>query len=293
MAVFAKVVEAKSFSAAARQLGLSKSAVSKQISRLEDRLGARLLNRTTRRLHLTEVGAQFYERCARVVAEAAEAEQLVTRHHETPRGVLKVKAPMDFGKLHLAPAIPDFLAGYPDIKIDLDLNDQMVDLIADGYDLAVRIADLPDSSLIARKLATCAHVICASPAYFDRRGRPLVPDDLLHHNCVIYSYQTSGTDWQLNGPEGSLSLPVSGNLRVNNGETVRTALLAGVGVGYLPAFMIADDVRSGALVPVLQDFVRPEVGVFALYPHSRYLSAKVRAFVDFLVRRLAGNRFRL
>jgi DNA-binding transcriptional LysR family regulator len=173
------------------------------------------------------------------------------------------------------------------------MNDQMVDLIADGYDLAIRIADLPDSSLIARKLATCAHVICSSPQYFGRHGRPLVPDDLLVHNCVIYSYQATGTDWLLNGPEGPISVAAPGNLRVNNGEAVRTALLAGVGIGYMPAFMVADDVRSGALVTVLQDFVRPDVGIFALYPHSRYLSAKVRAFVDFLVRRMAGKPFQL
>lgn len=293
MAVFAKVVEAKSFSEAARQLGLSKSAVSKQISRLEQRLGARLLNRTTRRLHLTEVGTQFYERCARVVSEAEEAELLVTRHHEAPRGILKVNAPMDFGKLYLAPALPDLLAQFPELRIDLDLNDRIVDMIDEGYDVAIRIADLPDSSLIAKKLAPCAHVVCASPSYLEEHGGPETPDDLKQHNCLLYSYQAGGPDWIFQRPEGPFHVPVSGNFRVNNGEVVRIALLAGLGIGYMPAFMVMEDIKSGKLVSILGSHVRPDVGVFAVYPHSRYLSAKVRAFVDFLAGRLARNPFQI
>lgn len=291
MAVFAKVVEAKSFSEAARQLGLSKSAVSKQVSRLEDRLGARLLNRTTRRLHLTEVGAQFYERCARVVLEAEEAELLVTRHHEAPRGILRISAPMDFGKLYLAPALPGFLSEFPELEVDLVLNDQIVDMIEEGFDVAIRIADLPDSSLIIRKLTTCPHVICASPSYFEREGVPEAPEDLKDHNCLIYSYQASGLDWLLEAPDGPRHIPVSGRLRVNNGEVVRAGLLAGLGIGYMPAFMVGNDLKSGALVTVLDSFVRAEMGVYAAYPHSRYLSAKVRAFVDFMVGRFANNPF--
>jgi DNA-binding transcriptional LysR family regulator len=293
MAVFAKVVEAKSFSEAARHLGLSKSAVSKQVSRLEERLGARLLNRTTRRLHLTEVGAQFYERCARVVAEAEEAELLVTRHHEAPRGTLRINAPMDFGKLYLAPALPELLDQFPDLRVDLVLDDKMVDLIDEGFDAAIRIADMPDSSLIARKLTACTHYVCASPAYFERHGVPQVPNDLKDHNCLVYSYQMGGPDWLFKGPDGDHHIPVSGSLRVNNGEVVRAGLLAGLGIGYVPAFLVSEDVKSGALVTVLDGYIRADTAVYAVYPHSRYLSAKVRAFVDFMVERLANNPFHL
>jgi DNA-binding transcriptional LysR family regulator len=293
MAVFAKVVEAKSFSEAARQLGLSKSAVSKQISRLEERLGARLLNRTTRRLHLTEVGSQFYECCARVVAEAEEAELLVTRHHEAPRGILRINAPMDFGKLYLVPAMPELLGRYPELRIDLVLDDKMVDMIDEGFDAAIRIADMPHSSLIARKLTACTHFVCASPAYFERHGTPQVPDDLKDHNCLIYSYQRGGPDWVFRGPDGVHHVPVNGNMRVNNGEAVRSSLLAGLGIGYLPAFMVSQNVKSGAMATALDDYIRPDTAVYAVYPHSRYLSAKVRAFVDFMVERLANNPFHL
>src|SRR3546814_515354 len=182
MAVFARVVEAKSFSAAAAELGQSKSAVSKQVSRLEDRLGARLLNRTTRRLSLTEVGAAFYDRCRRIVAEAEEAELAVTRLSATPRGVLRINAPFSFGVLHLGPTLPDFMRRYPDLKVDLTLNDRFVDVVEEGYDVVLRIAWLPDSSLVARRICDFRRVICAAPGYWDRRGRPAAPADLADHD---------------------------------------------------------------------------------------------------------------
>jgi DNA-binding transcriptional LysR family regulator len=282
MAVFAEVVEAKSFTGAARRLGMSKAAVSKQISRLEERLGARLLNRTTRKLSLTEVGAAFYERCARIVAEAEEAELAVTRLHETPRGTLRVDVPVDFGIQYLTPLLPAFMLANPELKVDISFNDRFVDLVDEGFDLAVRIGQLPDSSLIARKLAESGAVICAAPEYWDRHGRPSHPSELARHNCFAYSYLATGNEWRLKGAEGEISVRVSGTLRANNGNALRQAAVAGLGVVATPVFMACDDLRAGRLEPVLRDYEAPRRGIYAVYPHNRHLSAKVRVFVDYL-----------
>lgn len=286
MAVFAEVVEAKSFTGAARRLGMSKAAVSKQISRLEERLGARLLNRTTRKLSLTEVGAAFYERCARIVAEAEEAELAVTRLHETPRGTLRVDVPVDFGIQYLTPLLPAFMLANPELKVDISFNDRFVDLVDEGFDLAIRIGQLPDSSLIARKLAETRAVICAAPEYWDRYGRPLHPSELEHHNCFAYSYLATGSEWRLAGREGEISVRVSGTLRANNGNALRQAAAAGLGVVATPVFMACDDLRAGRLEPVLRDYEAQRRGIYAVYPHNRHLSAKVRAFVDYLAEAL-------
>ena len=283
MAVFAKVVEAKSFTAAAAQLGISKSAVSKQVSRLEDNLGARLLNRTTRRLSLTETGAAFYERCTRVVAEAEEAALAVTRLQSEPRGRLKLNAPMSFGLLHVAPAIPAFLARYPDLHIDMTMTDSFTDLGEEGYDLAIRIATLADSSLIARRLAPNRRVVCATPAYFERHGTPRRPEDLAHHNCLSYAYMPLEEQWQFSVEGRSRPVAVSGNFRTNNGDALRAAALAGLGVSVLPTFIVGRDIQDGRLAAVLAEHVISNSSVYAVYPHNRHLSAKVRAFVDFLV----------
>lgn len=291
MAVFAKVVEARSFTAAAAELGMSKSAVSKQISRLEDRLGARLLNRTTRRLSLTETGAAFYDRCARVVAEAQEAELAVTNLQSEPRGTLRVNAPMTFGHLHIAPAIPDFLARYPEVRVDMTMNDRFVDLIDEGFDVAIRIARLTDSSLIARRLAPDRRVLCGAPAYFAKHGEPRTPDDLAAHNCLSYAYVSDTDQWQFIDGEGTRSVSVRGNLRANNGDAIRQALLAGLGVAVLPAFIVGPDIQAGRLKEVLRDHLPNRASVYAVYPHSRHLSAKVRVFVDFLADRFGPNPY--
>lgn len=282
MAIFAAVVESKSFTGAARRLGLSKAAVSKQVSRLEDRLGARLLNRTTRRLSLTEVGAAFYERCARIVTEAEEAELAVTRLNETPRGTLRMDVPVDFGIAYLVPLLPTFMLANPELKVDISFNDRFVDLVDEGYDLAVRIGQLPDSSLIARKVAESAAVICAAPGYWDRHGRPSHPSELAEHNCFAYSYLATGNEWRLTGKEGEIAVRVSGCLRANNGNALRQAAVAGLGVVATPVFMACDDLRAGRLEQVLRDYMPPRRGIHVVYPHNRHLSAKVRAFVDFL-----------
>lgn len=283
MSVFASVVEARSFTGAARQLGMSKAAVSKQVSKLEERLGARLLNRTTRRLSLTEVGAAFYERAANIVAEAREAELAVSRLHAAPRGTLRLDAPVAFGVRHLAPLLPEFMRRYPELKVDITLNDRFVDLVEEGHDLAVRIAHLPDSSLIARKLADSRRVVCASPDYWARNGRPSKPADLATHNCFEYSYLATRGEWRFRGPEGPVSVRVQGTLSANNGDFSRVAAVGGLGVTLVPVFMACDDLRAGRLEPALEDFEMEPQGVHAVYPHSRHLSAKVRAFVDYLV----------
>ncbi len=292
MAVFARVVEAESFSGAARALGLSKSAVSKQVSRLEDRLGLRLLNRTTRRLSLTEAGAAFYQGCRRVVAEAEAAEQAVTHLAGAPRGRLRVNAPMSFGVRHVSPALPEFLGRYPELAIDLTLNDRMVDLVEEGFDVGVRIAQLADSSLVARHLAPNRSVLSAAPAYLDVRGAPRDIDELEDHACLIYSYQATGETWRLTGPGGARRLNVSGPFKVNNGDAILAAALGGLGIALLPCFICGDDLRAGRLVRVLPDWgLASDSAVSAVYPAARHLSPKVRVFVDFLVERFGDKPY--
>jgi DNA-binding transcriptional LysR family regulator len=279
MAIFAKVVETNSFTAAARALGISKSAVSKQVAALEDRLGARLLNRTTRRLALTEIGVAFYDRCSRLVAEAEEAELEVTRMTAEPRGELRINAPYSFGINHVAPRLGGFLAAHPAVSIDLTLDDRYVDLVADGYDLAIRIGNLSDSSLIARKLGMTRVLLVAAPEYWAKHGMPKTPRDLANHECLIYSYRRMGNLWQF----GNEAVRVSGRMHANNGDVLRQVAVAGHGVVIMPSFIIWEDLLAGRLVPALPGHEPPPLGIYAVYPHSRHLSAKVRAFVDYLV----------
>lgn len=283
MEVFAEVVEAESFSAAARTLGLSKSAVSKQISRLEDRLGVRLLNRTTRRISLTEAGASFYAACRRVVDEADTAERAVSNLSAAPRGLLKLNAPMSFGFLHLGQAIPAFHSRFPQISVEAAMNDRFVDLVEEGYDVAIRIANLSDSSLVARRIAPCQTVICASPGYLARRGRPERPEDLAGHDCLLYANQQQPHEWEVTSPRGLQRVKVDGPLLANNGDLLCGATLAGMGIARLPTFIVGRHLQSRELEVVLPDFPVPESGIHAVYPHSRNLSVKVRVFVDFLV----------
>jgi DNA-binding transcriptional LysR family regulator len=285
MAVFARVVESQSFTGGAALLGMSRSAVSKAIAGLEDRLGAQLLNRTTRRLALTEIGQAYYERCARIVAEAEDAELAVSRLQAAPRGILRLNAPVSFGILHLAPMLSEFMQRYPALRVEIDLADRMVDLIEEGYDLAVRIGALPDSSLIARRLADNHMVVCAAPAYWQRHGRPGEPRDLAGHACITYAYQRSPNEWPFMGPGGRFSVRVDGPLMSNNGDLALTIALAGLGIVVLPCFLCGAHLADGRLEPVLRDWMPPPTGIHAVYPHGRHLSAKVRAFVDFLVER--------
>lgn len=291
MAVFARVVETKSFSAAARDLGVSKSVISKQVTRLEKSVGARLLNRTTRNMSLTEAGSVLYEHCARIMEELEEARLAVSRLHSEPRGILRISASVAFGTLHIAPALPAFLASHPDLTIDMAITDRYVDLADEGYDVAVRIAKDPGQNLVARKLAAVKRRICATPEYFARHGIPVTPHDLKRHNCLTYTYFNPQDPWRLQGPEGNISLAVSGNLRLNDDQALSEAVLGGLGVALLPTFIIGKDLQAGRLQSVLSDYVPLERHIYAVYLSHRHLSPKVRAFIDFLLDRFGPEPY--
>lgn len=280
MAVFVKVVESGGFSSAARDLNMPKSTVSRYVSRLEDRLGVRLLNRTTRSLRPTELGAAYYERVSRIIQEIAEAEAAVTNMQVEPRGTLRVSAPLSFGYPFMGRIFSSFLEAWPEVTLELDLTDRVVDIIDEGFDLAIRIGRLRDSSLIARRLAATDRIVVASPRYLEERGTPKVPDDLRHHDCLLYAYEATTASWRL-GPD--LTVPVKGRLVSNNGDVLAAAAAEGLGLALLPSFIAGRRVYRGELVRVLQEYTSWEAGVFAVYPHSRHLSTKVRAFVDHLV----------
>jgi len=287
VAVFVQVVSDGSFTKAAARLRLSRSVVSKYLTRLEGRLGARLLNRTTRRLSLTEAGRIFYERSRRGLQDIEDAEAEVSRLRETPRGVLRVNAPMSFGILHIAPALPEFLARYPGITVEMNLDDRKVDVIEEGFDVSVRITEMPDSSLISRRLAPCRHAIVANRAYLERHGTPRTPEDLRAHNIVSFSYQTSADEWHFLAPDGkSVAVPVGGSMRMNNSLALREAVLHGVGIARMPTFVVHDDLRKKRLVRLLAGHQTLEVSIYVVYPERRHLLPKVRAFVDFMAARI-------
>jgi DNA-binding transcriptional LysR family regulator len=289
---FVRVAEAQSFSEAARRLRSSKSAVSRNVSALESELGVRLLQRTTRSLTLTEAGRGYFERATRILADLEEANLAVSHLQAAPRGRLRVSAPMSFGFLHLAPALPDFLARFPEVAVDLAMSDRFVDLIEEGFDVAVRIGPLEDSSLIARKLAPIRRVVCASPAYFEARGFPRSPDDLKGHECLSNSNIAASQEWQFAAPGGKpWPVAVQGRLSANNGDALRVAALKGQGLVNLPTFIVGGDLQAGTLATALEDFIPQRLAMSALYPHSRRLSPKVRAFVDFLADRFGPRPY--
>ncbi len=283
VAVFVQVVSRGSFTAAAETLGLSKSVVSKYVTRLEDRLGARLLNRTTRRLSLTEVGRAFFERSQRGLLEIEEAEAEVSRLQGEPRGELRLSSPMSFGILHLAPLLPALLARYPELTVDMVLDDRKVDLVDEGFDLAIRIGELPDSSLVARRLGPCRHVVCGSPAYFARSGIPQSPEDLSQHAAITYRYANAPDEWHFLAADGGhRQVTVTSRIKMNSSLALREALLNGAGVTLTPTFVVGADIRAGRLRAVLQGYRAMEVSIYAVYPQRKHLSPKIRAFVDFL-----------
>lgn len=289
MEVFVRVAQLGSFSTAASQLGMSKSTVSKHISAMEERLGVRLLNRTTRRLSLTEYGEVYRDHCLRILQEVALADDQMDRFTQEPRGKLKVNAPMSFGMLHLAPLLPGFLQAHPKVDIDLSLNDRRVDLIDEGFDLAVRIGELDDSNLIARKLASSSFVCAASPLYLKRRKPPISPDDLKDHNCLRYTLSRNVHEWVFKRDGETHAVPVSGRISGNNGDILRQAAMMGEGIVYQPKFLMDDALSGGILVPLLQDWSTPSIDIFAVYPESRHVSAKLRVFIDHMVQAFRGR----
>jgi DNA-binding transcriptional LysR family regulator len=292
IAVFVQVVESGSFTAAADRLGLSKSVASKSVTRLETRLGARLLSRTTRRLSLTEAGAVLHERARRGLQEIGDAEAEVSRLQGAPRGTLRVNAPTSFGILHVSPALPEFLARYPEVAVDLHLDDRKLDIVDEGFDVSLRISELPDSSLVSRRLAPCRHAVVAAPAYLERRGVPRTPGELRDHEIITYRYQDSSDEWRFRDRNGvTETVPVRGPLRTNNSLALREALLGGAGVTRTPTFIVGRDIQEGRLVRLLADYDTLEVSIYLVYPQRRHLSPKVRAFVDFMAERISGSPY--
>lgn len=286
IAVFVRVVERGSFTRAADDLELSRAVVSKYLTRLEARLGARLLNRTTRRLSLTEAGSALFEQSRAALERIDEAQAAVASFQSAPRGRLFASAPMAFGVLHLGEALPAFLRAHPGVTVDMRLDDRFVNLVAEGFDMAIRIGALTDSSLVARKLAPCRQVVCASPAYVAAHGAPQEPADLAAHNCFVYSYAAQGNVWRFTSRRGrEASVAVTGNLRLNNGLLERDAAVAGAGIARLPTFYVGSLLREGRLVTLMDDWRPPELGIYAVYPQAKHVPPKVRAFVDFLVKR--------
>lgn len=283
MSAFVKTVDRGSQAAAARDLGVTPAMVGRYLRALEDRLGTRLLNRTTATQSLTGAGADFYARAAALLDGLNDAEGAAADPRAEPRGLLRVNAPMVFGVRHLAATIGSFCERHRALRVDLVLNDRMVDLVEEGYDVAVRIGRLADSSLVARRLAVCRVVACASPAYLRHRGgQPATPGALRDHNCLLYAYADMGGGgaWTFHGPEGPETVRLSGNLIVNNGEALLEAALAGQGVIVQPTFIVGDALRDGRLVPVLPGHRLSDLDIYAVYPSARHLSAKVRSLVD-------------
>lgn len=287
MAVFAKVVEAGSFVAAARHFELSPAMVSKHVQTLEDRLGVRLLNRTTRRVSPTEVGQDYYERCLKILAELEEADRTASHLQTAARGLIRVTAPFTYGIARLTPAIAGYLAKYPHVSVELSLNDRYVDLLAEGFDLAIRMGTLPDSSLIARRLAHVKMIVCASPAYLERHGAPRTAQELSRHHCLLHTYATSRGVWHFIGRGGKEDVVrVSGRFLANNGDALRALAIQGEGIALLPDFVVEQDIAASRLVALLPERDTAEIPIHVVYPHSQHLSAKVRTFVDFLAAEL-------
>jgi DNA-binding transcriptional LysR family regulator len=284
---FVKVVELGSFSEAGRQLRQSRSAISKYVGDLEHSLGVQLLNRTTRHASPNDNGQVYFERVLSILSDIDAADQAVAHLQSTPQGLLRVNAPMSFGTLQLGPAIADFMARYPALRIQLVLSDDQVDPVQGGFDVTLRIADLDDSSLIARKIAPIARVICASPDYLASHGTPAHPNDLRHHASLTYGFLLTGNQWKLTGADGDHWIQPSWALCVNNAEVLRDAAIKGRGIALLPDFIAGDALRDGRLVPILDAYKAPPLTLSALYPPTRHLSVKVRLFIDFLVARFS------
>ena len=286
--VFAQVVESGSFAKAADRLSLSTSATSRHVADLEAHLQTRLLNRTTRRVSLTESGRALYERAVQLLADLKEAEQEAARAAVVPRGTIRLTTSVNFGVRHLAPAIAEFLAAHAEVRFDVSLSDRIVDLVEEGFDLGVRIGSAGSENLVARKLGETRLVPCASPQYLLAHPPPKTPEDLADHNCFTYEYVTPRNVWRFRDSSGrERAVRISGTLHSNNGDLLAEVAARGAGIVFEPAFIVGPEVRAGRLVPLLQEFTSPPVPIYAVYPSRKHLSAKVRRFVDFLVERFA------
>jgi DNA-binding transcriptional LysR family regulator len=282
MEMFVRIVETGNFSAVARQLGTTQPTISKQLTALEQRLQTRLLNRSTRSISLTEAGAAYYERCRRILDEVREAEGALGKLQSALSGTLHVNASIGLGQIFITPLLLKFQRQYPELAIELSLNDRYIDLVEEGVDLAVRVGRLADSNLVARRLGSSRRVVVATPAYLAARGTPNRPEDLAHHSCLLYAYLSTGNEWSFNGPDGEIRVRVRGDFKANNGDAIRQALLAGVGVAISPDWLIHDKLESGEVVALLPEFAPPPLDINAVYPSGRHVSTKVRTFIEFL-----------
>ena len=292
MDTFIRVVEAGSISGAADRLNVAKSAVSRRLKELEKHLGVELFHRTTRQMNLTDTGRAFYHQAVRILDDVLEAEIATSQAHGTLKGSLKIALPSTFGLMHMGPIINDFIKEHPQIEFDLDFNDREVDLIQEGFDLAIRIANLPDSSLIARHLAPVHTVMCASPNYLEQMGTPRSPEDLIEHQCLVYSLLRDFENWYLidiNGNE--IKTKIRPYLKASTGEFLKEAAVEGQGIILVPTFIAYKEIESGTLVPLLKEYNTPQINAYAIYPQTRHLSQRVRAFVDLLVKRFEGTPY--
>ena len=283
MRAFATVVDAGSFSAAAQRLGLSKALVSKYVGQLEQRLGARLINRTTRSLQPTEIGRSYYARCVQILEEIDDLEEAVLDQHRTVRGHLRIAGPRVFGEDQLVPCVADFMAHNPAVTIDLALEERWVDLVAEGFDLAVRIGALADSSLVARRICSYKYVLCAAPAYLARAGTPANPADLVHHDTLVNSVVSPSSQWEFVVDGGRVAVTVVPKARVNSGHGSRVMTLAGHGIGFCLLPTVAEDLQAGRLVRILETYEAYDRTIYAVYPHAKLIPGKLRAFIDHLV----------
>jgi DNA-binding transcriptional LysR family regulator len=289
MEAFVAVVETGGFSSAAKKLGLSRAVIGKRVAALEKAMGAQLLNRTTRQVSVTGVGAEFYERCRTIVSEFADASQELARNQIEPAGLVKLNAPMSFGQMHLTPVLLDFMQQYPKIIVQLTLSDRFIDVVAEGYDLVLRIGEIEDSSLIMRRIAILRRILCASPGYLSEAGTPVSPNELASHRILHYGLDRAGTHWHLVGPDETTSVQVLPSFCANNGEVLAAAAVAGQGIVLLPGFIIDVELQSGRLVRVLPDYEASSVELVALWPSNRLLATRVRRLIDFLVERYADQ----
>jgi DNA-binding transcriptional LysR family regulator len=283
ISTFVKIAETGGFAAAARKLGVSPSTVTTQIHDLEDRLGVRLLNRSTRKVSLTEIGKAYYERCMHILADMDEAESAVHAMHAKPSGLLHLNVSIAI-PFFVAPVITEFTSLYPDVKVNMTMSDRMVDLVEDGIDLAITTMPVPNSNLVMRRVGSFRLLVCGSPDYFARHGVPRKPDDLVNHNCMKYTFSSWGSEWRFKSPDGQRAVQVAGNMESNSVNALRLAAALGQGLILMPDFLVRSDLKSGKLVQVLTDFCTPELSINAVYPHRQHLATNVRSFLDLVTK---------
>jgi DNA-binding transcriptional LysR family regulator len=283
VAVFVGIIDAGSFTAAARALGHSTSYVSKEITRLEKRLGSRLLNRTTRTISLTDAGRAYYERCRQIVIDAENAERSINQLQESPSGLLRINAPVSFGSKYLLDVLSQFMHRYPEVNMEVEFNDRLIDVVAEGYDVVIRVGEIKDSNLVARKFTSSRGVVVVSPDYIKRKGCPTCAEDLTQHDCIAYSLLPTPTQWDFYKEGVRSSVTVDPRVMCNSAAIEVAMVVQGIGITRLPLFTCEQEVASGALQIILEDYDQIILDVYAVYPHRQYLTAKVRAFVDFVV----------